>query len=63
MLCAAIMVLWLVALPGFLIVSSVSGIVNDMSCIVPAAPHLLILGSVEAIIIAEWAQCSLDCII
>jgi hypothetical protein len=29
---------------------------------VPAAPHLLILGSVEAIIIAQWAQWSLDCI-
>jgi hypothetical protein len=50
------MILWLVALPGFLIISNVSGIINVASLIVPAAPHLLILGSVEAIIIAQWAQ-------
>jgi hypothetical protein len=50
------MILWLIALPGFLIISSVSGIVNVISLIVPAAPHLLIVGSVEAIILAQWAQ-------
>jgi len=27
---------------------------------VPAAPSLLILGSVDAIIIAQWAQCNPD---
>ena len=53
---AAIMMLWLVAFPGFLIISGVSGIVNTVSLIVPAVPCLLILGSVEAIIIAQWAQ-------
>ena len=56
MLCAAIMILWLVGVPGFLIISSVTGIVNVMSRTVPAAPCLLILVSVEAIIIAQWAQ-------
>ena len=53
---AAIMILWLVALPGFLIISGVSGIVNVISHIVPTAPHLLIVCSVEAIIIAQWAK-------
>ena len=53
---AAIVILWLLALPGFLIILSVSGIVNVMYVIVPAAPCLLILASVEAIIIAQWAQ-------
>jgi hypothetical protein len=50
------MMLWLVALPGFLVISSVSGIVNVMSHFVPAAPYLLILVLVEDIIIAQWAQ-------
>jgi len=56
MLCAAIIVHWLVALAGFLIISSVSGIVNVM----PYAHNLHILGSMEGIIIAQWAQCSPD---
>jgi len=54
-LCAAIMILWLVALPGFL-TSCVSGITNIMSLVVPATACLLILGSLGAIIIAQWAQ-------
>ena len=53
---AAIMMLWLVALPGFLIISSVSGIVNVMCLVITAAAYLLILGSLEAIIIAQWAH-------
>ena len=53
---AAIMMLWLLALPGFLIISSVSGIVNVMCFVVPVAACLLILGSLGAIIIAQWAQ-------
>jgi hypothetical protein len=53
------MTLWLVALPGFLTISSVSVIVIVM-CLVPAAPTLLIFGSMDAIIIALWAQCSPD---
>ena len=44
------MTLWHVALPGFIIISSVSGIVNVMSLVVPAAACLLILGSLGAII-------------
>jgi len=50
------MTLWLVALPGFLIISSVSGIVNVMSLVVPVACSLHILGSMEGIIIAHLAQ-------
>jgi len=53
---AAIMTLWLVAFPGFLIISSVSGIVNVLSIVVPAVPSLHILGSMEGIIIGQWAQ-------
>jgi hypothetical protein len=34
-----------------------------MSLVLPSIACLIILGSVEAIIIAEWAQCNLDCII
>ena len=56
----AIMTLWLVALPGFLIISSVSGIVNVLSIVVPTVPSLHILGSMEGIIIGniigQWAQ-------
>ena len=51
---AAIMTLWLVAFPGFLTISSVSVIV--MCLVVPASPSLLILGSMEAIIIADLGQ-------
>jgi len=39
---AAIMILWIVALPGFLIISSVSGIVDVMSLVLPATACLLI---------------------
>jgi len=53
---AAILSLWLVALPGFLNISHVPGNVNVMSVIKTAAPSLLILRSVEAIIIAQWEQ-------
>jgi len=56
------MILWFVALPGFLIISSVSGIVNVLSFDLPATACLVIWGFVEAIIIAQWAQWSLDCI-
>jgi len=38
---AAIMIFWLVALPDFLIISSVSRIVNIMSLVVPATASLL----------------------
>jgi len=53
---AAIMTLWHIAFPGFLINLSVSGIVSVMSVVVPAAACLLILGSLGAIIIAHLAQ-------
>ena len=53
---AAIMTLWLVALQGFLNISHVPGIVNVVSLVITAAPSLLILRSVEAILIAQWAQ-------
>jgi len=58
---AAILTLWLVALPGFLNFSHVPVNVNVMSLVITAAPSLLILRSVEAILIAQWAQCSTDC--
>jgi hypothetical protein len=38
------MILWLVAIPGFLIISSFSGIVDIISLLVPATFCLLILG-------------------
>jgi hypothetical protein len=50
---AAIITLWIVALPGFLIISSVSGIVDVMCLVIPEAIYLLILGSFGAIIIAQ----------
>jgi len=50
---AAIRTLCLVALPCFIVVSSVSGIV---CLVVPAAACLLILGFLGAIIIAQCAQ-------
>ena len=56
MLCGAIMTLWLVAFPGFLIISSVSGIVNVLSIVVLAVPSLHILGSMEGIIIGQLTQ-------
>ena len=52
----SIMTLWLVALPGFLIISSVSGIVTFMWLFVPVAACLLISDSLGAIIIAQWAK-------
>ena len=55
-LCAAIMILWLVALPGFLNISSVSRLVHILSLVVPATVCLLILGSLGDIIIAQLAQ-------
>jgi len=53
---AAILTLWLVALPGFLNISRVPGNINVMSLVITAAPSLLIVCSVEAILIAQWAQ-------
>jgi len=47
---AAIMTLWLVALQSFVIISSVSGIVNVMCLVVPAAACLLILSTLD-----QWA--------
>ena len=40
---AAITIMWFVALPGFLIISSVSGIVDVMSLVLTANACLLIL--------------------
>ena len=54
------MILWLVALPAFLIISSVYKIVTIMSLAVPATVCLLILGSLGAVIIAQWTQWSSD---
>jgi len=51
---AAIMTLWLVALPGFLFIYCVSGIGKFMFVVLPAATCLLIFGSLGAIIIARW---------
>ena len=53
---AAIMTLWLVALVGFLNILHFPGMVNVMSLVITGAPSLLILCSLEAIIIAQWAQ-------
>jgi hypothetical protein len=53
---AAKMTLWLVAIPGCLNISRVPGIVNFMSAVVTTALNLLILHSVEAVLIAQWAQ-------
>ena len=55
-MCAAIMILWLVALPAFLTISGVSRLVNIMSLVVPATVCLVVLGYLGAIIIAQWAQ-------
>ena len=53
---AAILTLWLVALSGFPNFSHFAGFVNVMSLVITAAPSLLILCSVEAILIAQGAQ-------
>ena len=50
---AAVMMLWLVALPDFLNISHVFGNVNVMSLVITAAPGLFILCSVEAVLIAQ----------
>ena len=52
----AIMTLQHVALPSFVIIFSVSGIVNVMCVFISAAACLPILYSLEAIIIDQWAQ-------
>jgi len=44
------------SISGFLTISGVSVIVNVMCFAVPAAPSLLIFGSMAAIIIARWGQ-------
>jgi len=59
--CTAIMTLQHVALPSLIIIFSVSGTVNVMCLFIPSAACLPILYSLEAIIIAEWAQWSPDC--
>jgi len=51
---AAIVTLWLLALPGFLNFSHFPGNVNVMPLVITAAPSLLILRSVEAILLAYW---------
>jgi len=56
-----VLILWLVALPGFLTICSVSRIVHILFLVVTATVYLLILGSLGAIMIAQWAQCSIDC--
>ena len=50
----AVISLWLVALPGFLIISIVSGIVYVMCLVVPAIACILILDSFGAILIGHW---------
>jgi hypothetical protein len=50
------MILWLVALPGFLIMSIVYRIVIIMSLVMPSNDCVLILGSLGAVIIAQWTQ-------
>ena len=57
-LCAAIMILRLVALPSFLTISSVCRLVRILSLVVPATVCLLILGYLRVIMIA---QCSPNC--
>jgi len=53
---AAILTLWLVAIPCFIRFSHVPGNVNVMSIVITAYPSLLILRSVETILIAQSAQ-------
>jgi len=50
------MILWLVAFPGFLIISGDYIIVNIMSLVVPETVCLPFLGSLGAVIIARWTQ-------
>jgi hypothetical protein len=53
---AAIMTVWHVTFPSFLITSSVSGIVNVMFVVLTAVDCLLIFSSLRAIKIAQWTQ-------
>jgi len=53
---SAVLSLWLLALPGLINISYVLGNVNVMPIVITAAPSLLILHSVEAILIAQWDQ-------
>jgi hypothetical protein len=46
----------LVAIPGSLIISIGSAVVDVMCRVVPATGCLLILGYMQAILIAQWAQ-------
>jgi len=52
----AIIILWVVAFPCFLIIYCVSGIGNVLSVVVPATACLFILDSLGEIITAQWAQ-------
>jgi len=53
---AAIKTLWLVAFPDFLIISSISVIINVMSLVVPATAFYLFFCSLSAITITQWFQ-------
>jgi hypothetical protein len=53
---AAIMILLLVVLPALQIILTFWGTVNVMCLVVPAAACVLILGSLEALLIAWWTQ-------
>jgi len=55
------MIIWLVALGGFLTISSVSSIVHILFLVEPATVWLFILGSLGAIMIDQCAECSTDC--
>ena len=55
------MLLRLVAFPGFLTISSASRLVHTLSLVVLATVCLLILGSLGAIISAQWAPWNTDC--
>jgi hypothetical protein len=50
------MICSLVALTAINIISNVSGIVTVMCLVVPAYAFILILGFLEAFIIAQWAR-------
>ena len=50
------MILWLVALPGFIIIPSVSGIVNVLCLVVLATACLEILDSLGDILISQKAS-------
>jgi hypothetical protein len=54
------MILWLVALTGFLILSGVYRIVHILFLVVPATACLLFWCSFQAIVIAQWTQCEVQ---